>query len=65
MTYTIRNVDEKTKEVLGRYASKHGITIGEAMQQLVEFGAEYCRQAGKTTKKYSGARDALENLPEW
>ncbi|MCI0503352.1 hypothetical protein L0Y65_01420 [Candidatus Micrarchaeota archaeon] len=65
MTYTIRNVDARTKEALGRYASANGITAGEAMRQLVEFGLEYCRRQGKIRKKYSGARDALEALPKW
>jgi hypothetical protein len=65
MTYTIRNVDEKTKEALGRYAGLHGITVGEAMQQLVDFGQEYLKTAKKGGKKYAGARDALQNLPKW
>ena len=65
MTYTIRNVDEKTKRVLSRYAGEHGITVGEAMQQLIESGLEYYQQNRKITKKYSGARDALESMPKW
>ncbi len=65
MTYTIRNVDERTKERLSRYASEHAITAGEAMQQLVEFGLEYYRQQKRIRKKYSGAAEAMARLPQW
>jgi len=65
MTYTIRNVDEKTREALSRYAGEHNITVGEAMGQLIEFGLEYYQQSRKIQKKYPGAHEALENLPKW
>ena len=65
MTYTIRNVGEKTKEDIVRYAEAHGINVGEALQQLVDFGLQYYEQNRKNPKKYLTAQDAMRNLPEW
>jgi len=65
MMYTIRNVSRKTKDDLNRYAEQHGLTIAEALQQLVEFGMEYYEQHRKNPKKYADARGAMMGLPEW
>ena len=65
MTYTIRNVGEKTKEDLARYAEEHNLTVGEALQQLVDFGLAYHEQNRKNPKKYLTAQDAIRRLPEW
>lgn len=65
MTYTIRNVGEKTKETLARYAEEHRITVGEALQQLVEFGIEFYERNRKNPKKYLNAQDSMRGLPEW
>ncbi len=40
MMYTIRNASEKTKESLNRFADEHGLTVAEALTQLVELGME-------------------------
>jgi hypothetical protein len=65
MVYTIRNVSEKTKETLAKYAEAHNITVGEALQQLVEFGTEFYTQNKKNPKKYLTAQDSMRTLPEW
>ncbi|HSB47128.1 MAG TPA: hypothetical protein VLD37_03875 [Candidatus Bilamarchaeum sp.] len=65
MAYTIRNVGEKTKETLAKYASDHGITVGEALTQLVDFGIEYYEQNKSSPKKYLTLQDAMRALPEW
>jgi hypothetical protein len=65
MVYTIRNVGQKTKESLAKYAEEHGITVGEALQQLIEFGIEFYEQNRKNPKKYLTAQDSMRNLPEW
>jgi hypothetical protein len=63
--YTIRNVSENTKEALNKHAEEHNLTVGEALQQLVEYGLEFYAQNRKSPKKYLTAQDAMKNLPEW
>ncbi len=65
MMYTIRNASEKTKEELNRFADEHGLTVAEALTQLVELGMEKYEQDRKNPKKYLGAMDAMKALPEW
>lgn len=65
MVYTIRNVSPKTKETLNRYAEEHNITIGEALQQLIDFGMEYYIQHRKNPKRYADVKGAMMGLPEW
>jgi hypothetical protein len=65
MMYTIRNASEKAKEGLNRFAAEHGLTVAEALGQLVELGLERYEQNRRNPKRYSGIRDALKDLPEW
>ena len=65
MVYTIRNVSEKTKETLNKYAEEHNLTIAEALQQLIDFGLEHYEQHKKNPKKYLNTQEALASLPEW
>lgn len=65
MMYTIRNVSQKTKDDLNRYADEHNLTIAEALHQLVDFGMEYYEQHKKNPKKYSDVNDAMKKLPKW
>ncbi len=63
--YTIRNASGKTKEDLNRFADEHGLTVAEALAQLVELGMEKYEQDRKNPKKYLSAMDAMKRLPEW
>ena len=65
MMYTIRDVSEKTKEDLNRYASEHNLTIAEALGQLVDFGLAYHEQNRKNPKKRMIVQEAIQDLPEW
>lgn len=65
MMYTIRNVSEKTKETLNRFADEHGLTVAEALQQLTELGLERYEQERRNPRKYMDAREALRDLPKW
>ncbi len=63
--YTIRNVNLKTREAISKYAEEYGITVGDALEQLVEFGLEYFDQQKKNPKKYLNTQGAIKNLPCW
>ena len=65
MMYTIRDVSEKTKDDLNRFADEHNLTIAEALGQLVEFGLAHYEQNRKNPKKYMTTQQAAKSLPEW
>ena len=65
MVYTIRNVDEKTKEIIGRFADEHRITVAEALQQLIELGLENYEKRKKNPKKYLNTAEAVKDMPGW
>ena len=63
--YTIRNVDEHTRNLIDQYAKEYNLTIGQTLHQLIEFGMEYAEQHKKNPKKYLNTCDAMRSLPNW
>lgn len=62
MVYTIRNINKKTKDTIAEYAYEHQLTMGTAMQALIDLGIEYYEKTKHEKKKYKNTLAALENL---
>ncbi len=60
--YTIRNLNDQTKEVINRYASDHNLTVPEALQELVQFGLEYLEKNPPKNKPYKTLSEALKEV---
>lgn len=59
--YTIRGMDQKTKNAIQRYAHKHKLKIAQAISQLVALAVEHIQHT-KKEKKYKSLFDAYEEL---
>jgi hypothetical protein len=61
MAYTIRNLDEKTKETVQEYAQKHNLNIAEAMRELVLLGVQHMQHT-KNKNKHSSFFDIYDRI---
>ena len=50
--YTIRDMDQKTKESVQTYAHEHDLNVAEALRDLVFFGLQHIKHRQKE-KKYA------------
>ena len=59
--YTIRDLDEKTKDAIQSYAREHDVNVAEAVKELVFFGLQHIRHT-KKEKKYSSIFEVQKRL---
>ena len=59
--YTVRNLDEKTKEVIAEYAESHDLNMGQAISQLVRLAVENL-QHKKKEKRFKNLAELYEHL---
>ena len=62
MVYTIRNINKKTKDTIAQYAHEHELTMGAAMQALIDLGIEYYEKTKHEREKYKNTLTALTIL---
>jgi len=58
--FAIRKVDENTREFITDYAEEHGLTMAEALRELILLVQEHQRE--KSRKKYSSIFDTYKKI---
>lgn len=59
--FAVRNLDEKTRETIYKYATEHRINTAEAVKELIFYGMQHIRHT-KKEKKYESIFDVYEKL---
>ena len=60
-TYTIRDLDDKTKEVVHHYAQEHDLNIADAIRELVFLALQHL-QHSKKEKKYGSFFEMYDKI---
>ena len=62
--FAVRNVDEKTKHFIYKYATENDVNIGEALREIVFLVQEHLKEKEqqKQKKKYSSLFDTYDKI---
>ena len=60
--FAIRNVDEKTREFICKYASENDVNISEALQEIIVLVQEHLKEKEQQKKKYKSIFDTYDRI---